>query len=149
MKFWLSERAERLSGKPWPLLKWQPAAGKGGWVEKKNGDLWSCWPKWKLTLDWPLPIECWPPGQHGKISSGAGVSACSREVKKCVQPSILMEMIQRYQLSGQKDACVHKGNGCLAPTHWAGRSLTTSDRFCPIHETYGCPGNLMISAMLF
>lgn len=49
MKLSLSEREKRLSGKPWHLLKWQPAAGKGEWGEK--GDLWSCWPKWKLTLD--------------------------------------------------------------------------------------------------
>lgn len=47
------------------MLKWQSHAGK---TERKRRFM-VCWLKLKLTPDWPLPIESWPPGQHGKISS--------------------------------------------------------------------------------
>lgn len=36
-------------------------------------DLLACWSKQKHTPDWPTPIESWPPGHAGEISSASWV----------------------------------------------------------------------------
>lgn len=99
MKHSLSEKEKRLSGKPWQLQKWQPAAGKS---ERGGGEIYGhaspngnslLIDRFQLKADLQVNME--------KFHQVLGFQHVREKWKKSALPSIL-KMIRRYQFSEQK-----------------------------------------------
>lgn len=146
---WWNRVCQREEKKNWvekrKMLKWQSHAGK---TERKRRFM-VCWLKLKLTPDWPLPIESWPPGQHGKISSDTVFFFCfffwnvrGKWKNMSSYPSWWIWSVLR----GENDTCFHQGDGCLCFIGLSTRWVTTSDQYCDMRWStskpwFLCPNN--------